>query len=296
MRNERGKGEAARIEAIRGWLSALGPEDRRRATAVFGEIDQIAHGDPAQRAMLFKYGVLAFESLKSKQGLNVLSSASGKGTVGIGDVIEMLDGIESPLYHLIVSGRIEVLRALNRQMKEDEEGHTIHKYLFDHLWLLDPSWEHTTATGSIDSSVQRAFSQIDESLSHAERASRIGIRYQMTAGKHVIVELKRPMVLTTTFSLLNQIEKYISVLRKMLRELGEERPHIEVLCVVGREPSDWSDPGGRDSSEQKLNPWGIRVLLYNQMIDSTLRAYQEFINKSGEADGIVRLFREIDEN
>ena len=120
MRNERGKGEAAQIEAIRGWHSALGPEDRRRATAVLGEINQIAHGDPAQRAMLFKYGVLAFESLKSKQSLNVLSSVSGKGTVGIGDVIEMLDDIESPLYHLIVSGRIEVLRALNRQMKRDE--------------------------------------------------------------------------------------------------------------------------------------------------------------------------------
>lgn len=295
FRNEGGKNEAVRLEAIRNWFSDLGPDNKKRAKAVFGKINQIPVDDPAQRAMLFKYGVLAFESLKSKQNLDALSSASGESIVDFGRVFGTLDDLEASLYRQIVSGRIDVVRALNRQVDGDEKERTIQKHLFDHLWLLDPSWERATATQSMEQSVGREFARINERLSPEERAGRIDIKYRTTAGKHVIVELKRPSVLTNTLSLLNQIEKYISALEKILRE-REEHPHIEVLCVVGREPSDWSSPGGREKSEDKLKPWGARVLLYNQLIDSAFRAYQEFINKSEEAGRIVRLLREIDES
>ena len=295
FRNEGGKKEAVRLEAIRNWFSDLGPDNKKRAKAVFGKINQIPVDDPSQRAMLFKYGVLAFESLKSKQNLDALSSASGESIVDFGRVFGTLDDLEASLYHQIVSGRIDVVRALNRQVDEDEKERTIQKHLFNHLWLLDPSWERATATESMEQSVGREFARINERLSPEERAGRIDIKYQTTAGKHVIVELKRPSVLTTTLSLLNQIEKYISALEKILSE-REEHPHIEVLCVVGREPSDWSSPGGREASAQKLKPWGARVLLYNQLIDSAFRAYQEFIDKSEEAGRIVRLLREIDES
>lgn len=296
FRNEGGKKEAVQIEAIRNWFSDLGPDNKRRAKAIFGKINQIPVDDPAQRAMLFKYGVLAFESLKSKQNLDALSSASGESIVDFGRVFGTLDDLEASLYHQIVSGRIDVVRALNRQVDENERERTIQKHLFNHLWLLDPSWERATATESMERSVGREFARINKGLSTDERTSRIDIKYQTNAGKHVIVELKRPSVSTTTLSLLNQIEKYISALHKVLNQQGEERPHIEVLCVVGREPSDWSAPGGRESSEEKLKPWGARVLLYNQLIDSAFRAYQDFINKSEEAGRIVRLLREIDEN
>lgn len=296
FRNEGGKKEAVQIEAIRNWFSDLGPDNKKRAKAVFGKINQIPVDDPAQRAMLFKYGVLAFESLKSKQNLDELSSASGESIVDFGRVFGTLDDLEASLYHQIVSGRVDVVRALNRQVDEDEKERTIQEHLFDHLWLLDPSWERATATESMERSVGREFARINDGLSPEERASRIDIKYQTNAGKHVIVELKRPSVLTTTLSLLNQIAKYISALRKVLKQQGEERPHIEVLCVVGREPSDWSELDGRKSSEEKLKPWGARVLLYNQLIDSAFRAYQDFINKSEEAGRIVRLLREIDEN
>lgn len=295
FRNEGGKKEAVRLEAIRNWFSDLGPDNKKRATAVFGKINQIPVDDPSQRAMLFKYGVLAFESLKSKQNLDALSSASGESIVDFGRVFGTLDDLEASLYHQIVSGRIDVVRALNRQVDEDEKERTIQKHLFNHLWLLDPSWECATATESMEQSVGREFARINERLSPEERAGRIDIKYRTTAGKHVIVELKRPSVLTTTLSLLNQIEKYISALEKILSE-REEHPHVEVLCVVGREPSDWSSPGGREASAQKLKPWGARVLLYNQLIDSAFRAYQEFIDKSEEAGRIVRLLREIDES
>lgn len=295
-RYDDGQNVAVRIKAIRNWFSDLGPDNKKRARAVFGKINLIPVDDPAQHAMLFKYGVLAFESLKAKQNLDALSSVSGESIVEFGKIFGTLDDLEASLYHQIVSGRIDVVRALSRQVDENEKERTIQEHLFNHLWLLDPSWERATATEFMERSVGQEFARINEGLSPEERASRIDIKYQTNAGKHVIVELKRPSVSTTTLSLLNQIEKHISALHKVLKQQGEERPHIEVLCVVGREPSDWSAPGGRESSEEKLKPWGARVLLYNQLIDSAFRAYQDFINKSEEAGRIVRLLREIDEN
>ena len=295
FRNDGGTKEAVQIEAVRNWFLDLSPDNKKRAKAVFGKLNQIPVDDPVQRTMLFKYGVLAFESLTSKQNLDEISNASGESTVDFGRVFGTLDDLESSLYNQIVSGRIDVVRALQCQVDEDEKERTIQEHLSNHLWLLDPSWERATATESMERSVGREFARINDSLSMEERASRIDIKYQTNAGKHVIVELKRPSVSTTTLSILNQIEKYISALEKVLRE-REEHPHIEVLCVVGREPSDWSSPGGREESAQKLKPWGARVLLYNELIDSAFRAYQDFINKSEEAGRIVRLLRVIDES
>ena len=296
LRNKEGRKTAEQIEAIRRWFTDLGRDDKRRAEAVFGKINQIAIEDSSQRATLFKYGVLAFESLKSKQNLDALADVSGESIIEFGKVFGTLDELEASLYHQIVSGRVSVVRALMEQVDRNAKERVIQEYLFEHLWLLDPSWERASSTPLMEARVGKEFAKISGKLTADEKRSRIDIKYRTTAGTHVIVELKRPSASTNTLSLLGQITRYTSALRKIIRELDDEHSQIEMVCVLGHEPSDWADADSRIRSEEALSAYGARVVFYNQLIENAFKAYQSFLDRSEEAGRIVRLLKEIDES
>ena len=296
LRNKEGRKTAEQIEAIRRWFTDLGRDDKRRAEAVFGKINEIAIEDSSQRATLFKYGVLAFESLKSKQNLDALAGVSGESIVEFGKVFGTLDELEASLYHQIVSGRVSVVRALMEQVDQNAKERVIQEHLFDHLWLLDPSWERASSTPLMEATVGKEFAKITSKLTESEKKSRIDIKYRTTAGTHVIVELKRPRASTNTFSILGQITRYTSALRKIMRELDDEHSQIEMVCVLGRKPSDWADADGRMSSVKSLSAYRARVVFYTQLIENAFKAYQSFLDRSEEAGRIVRLLKEIDES
>ena len=296
LRNREGRKTAEQIEAIRKWFSGLGRDDKRRAEVVFGKINQVAIGDPLKRATLFKYGVLAFESLKSKQNLDAITSVSGESIIEFGKVFGTLDELESSLYHQIVSGRVGVVRALMEQVDQNAKERVIQEHLFDHLWLLDPSWERASSTEFMEARVGKEFAKISESLTAEEKRSRIDIQYRTTAGRHVIVELKRPNASTNTVSLMGQVIQYTNALRGILRELNDDHAQVEMVCVLGRNPSDWSREGERQRSEESLGAYGARVVFYSHLIENAFKAYQAFLNRSDEAGRIVRLLEEIDES
>ncbi len=296
LRNKEGRKTAEQIEAIRRWFSDLGRDDKRRAEVVFGKINQIAIDDPLSRATLFKYGVLAFESLKSKQNLDAITSVSGESIIEFGKVFGTLDELESSLYHQIVSGRVGVVRALMEQVDQNAKERVIQEHLFDHLWLLDPSWERASSTAFMEARVGKEFAKISRKLTAEEKSGRIDIQYRTAAGRHVIVELKRPNVTTNTVSIMRQVVQYTNAIRAILQELDDEHAQVEMVCVLGRIPSDWSIPNSRTMSETSLSAYGARVVFYSHLIENALKAYQAFLSKSKEAGRIVRLLDEIDES
>ena len=295
LRNKEGRKTAEQIEAIRRWFTDLGRDDKRRAEVVFGKINEIAIEDSSQRATLFKYGVLAFESLKAKQNLEALARASGERIIEFGRVFGTLDDLEASLYHQIVSGRINVVRALMEQVGQNAKERVIQEHLFDHLWLLDPSWERANVTAFMEARVGKEFSRITSKLTAKEKNSRIDIQYRTTAGKHVIVELKRPSVAMNFGSLINQVARYTNALRDILEEFHGGYAQVEMVCVLGRKPSDWSNAARRQRFEESLDAFGARVVYYSQLIENAFQAYQAFLGKNEEAGRIVRLLKEIDE-
>ena len=296
LRNKEGRKTAEQIEAIRKWFFDLGRDDKRRAEVVFGKINQIAIDDPVKRATLFKYGVLAFESLNAKQNLDALASVSGESIIEFGKVFGTLDELESSLYHQIVSGRVSVVRVLMEQIDQNAKERVIQEHLFNHLWLLDPSWERASSTEFMEARVGKEFANITNSLTEKEKRSRVDIKYRTAAGMHVIVELKRPNVSTSTSALMHQVSQYTNALRKILGELGDQHSQVEMVCVLGREPSDLSNLDNRRRFEQALGAYGARVVFYSQLIENAFKAYQAFLNRSKEAGRIVRLLDEIDES
>ena len=292
QRNLAGTKAALENVAIQEWFSGLNPDDQNRARRIFGKINELTTERPEQRLFLFKHGVLAFEAMKAKENLDALESITAENIVQFGEVFGTQDELEATFYYQIVQARIEVVRALKDRTEEDALEAVIQKHLFEHLWLLDPSWERAATTEYMERRVSTEFAELQNKPSDDE-AGRVDIKYRTTAGKHVIVELKRASVVTDTATLLAQVDKYRTCLRRILEDIGDASRHIDTVCVVGKPLRDWANPPGREESEHTLGAKNIRVITYAELLQSAYKSYQEFLDKSAEAGRIVQLLKSI---
>ena len=292
-RNAAGTKAALESATVKEWFEGLGSDDKNRAKRIFGKINEMTVDNPNHRAELFKQGVLAFEILKAKANLDALEGITGENIVEFGRVFNAQDELEATFYHQIVQGRLSVIRALQERVDENDLEKVVQEHLFDHLWLLDASWERATATEHMEQRVAKAFAKVDAGLSEQEKRGRVDIRYSTTAGKYVIVELKRASVVTDTFTLMRQVDRYRSALHKLIVEMGEPHPHIDTVCVVGKPLSDWKNPNGRQESEEVMKPKSVRVVTYQTLIQQAKLAYKDFLDRAYEARRIVGLWERI---
>lgn len=292
QRNKAGKKVALENPAIREWFGELGKDEKRRAERVFGKINEITTDDPEQRALLFTYGVFAFEHMKAKRNLDALEEASGEALVEFGKVFTDQDDLEASLYHQIVKSRLLVIKALRQRVEDNALEKVIQRHLFEHLWLLDPSWERATGSEYMERQVATEFKKVDSTFRERD-LGRVDIKYSTAAGTHVIVELKRASVLTETAELLGQVDKYRVALRRLLRNAGTEHPQIDTVCVVGRDLRDWDEPGRKQESVEALARKNIRVVTYSELITSAEASYGAFLEENRKAGRIVRLLSAI---
>jgi len=237
---------------------------------------------------------LAFESLKYRDNLEALENISAENLPILASVIGNLDDMEATLYHQIIKGRINVVKALQNKVESNVLEKVIQKHLFDHLWLLDPSWERATSTEYMEGRVYKEFGKIDAKLTKKERDARIDLKYRTTSGKHVIVELKRSSVSLDTNDLMPQIKKYRTALKKILRELGRDNEPVEMVCVIGKELKDWKEIDGEKESIEQFKAVDARVVRYEILLENAYKAYQEYLDKGKKAGRIFELINSIE--
>ena len=293
LRTKKGEEEARRIPAIDEWMKGLGTDKRKQAQSMFGKIAQLTL-EENEKKELYKDSVLAFEKLKYKDYLSALDNVSPKNIQEFTRIFAELDDIEASLYYQIIQERLKVIDALREKAKDNVLEKMIQEHLYEHLWLLDPAWDRATGTPLMEQNVKTAFDEIDANqLTDDERKGRFDIKYKMTSGKHVIIELKRAGRELNSPELQLQVDKYRNALRKLIRETGKNEP-IEVVCLVGKRLSDWETPEQEDESRRSLAAKSIRVVLYQELIEDAYRSYQAFLDKNQEAGGVYRLIKNID--
>ncbi len=294
-RNEGGTKAALESEAIKEWFGRLGPDEKRRAKRLFGKVNEMTVDRPEERAVLFKYGVLAFQYMSVKKNLDELERVSAENTVELGRIFREQNDLEATSYYQIVQGRLKVIRMLADKVGDDALERLIQEHLFQNLWLLDPSWERATSTEYMEQRVTTEFGKVDLSLPEDVRRGRVDIKYRTTGGKHVIVELKRASVRTETLELMTQVDRYRQALRDCLASVGKPDQDIETICVVGRPLRDWRDEIGRRESRATLAGKDIRVVTYQQLIEGAELAYKDYLDASRSAGELIRLLDRIDE-
>ena len=292
LKDEEGAKRASEIPALKKWYESLKGDTKTAAKKLFGRINQIAIDDE-HRKTLYKYGVLAFEHLRHKEKLSELAQLDINNLEAAVKLFSELDDIEASWYYQITEGRLGIIKKLADHIDDNALEKIIQEHIYTHLWLLDPSWDMATETPYLEQSVTTSFKKISDELTEEEKRGRLDIRYKKTSGKHVIIELKRGSVTTSTDSLIGQVNKYKRALRKQLRAANVNEP-IEAVCLVGKEPSDWEDAETRRDFENALKALHIRVITYQQLIRDAEVSYQQYLEKSKKRGRIKKLLDEIE--
>ncbi|MFF7641789.1 ATP-binding protein [Streptomyces canus] len=289
-RETKGVEVAVKNTAVDEWFKSLGPESRARARKLFGMINGLEIDDESKKKELFAYSVMAFESLRYKDNLQALEQMTQPALAGFVLLFNTVDEIESALYHRIVNQRLEVIEKMQAQTDADSKEKILQELLFQHLWLLDPSWERAT-DAHLEERIGTTFAGVD--LTDDEKKSRIDIRYKRVSNAHVIIELKRYSVSTDTYTLARQVRKYRDALRKALKDRGEANPYIEIVCIVGKSLSDWAQENGRAESAQTLGPINARVMTYDELLDNARGLYSEYLRGREGLDRVRKVIESI---
>ena len=294
LRNEEGTKWALEVPAINEWFNSLGKDNKKRAQSLFGKLNQLSLDSDEEKRTLLSHAVLAFESFRYKDNLDALENVLPENIQVFSEVFTNHDDIEAALYHRITKGRLSVINTLKNHVDEASLEKIIQQYLYDHLWLLDPSWDRATESPLMEENVAKEWGELDAKLTSEEKNGRIDIKYKNPSGKHVIIELKRADRILNDVEIMGQVDKYRTALTKILETVGRGNEPVEVVCLVGRKLRQWTNPAEENMSRRSLGEKGIRVVMYQQLIEDAYASYKSYLDKSTDAGRVIKLIQSIE--
>lgn len=287
---------------LREWFEALGSDDKKTAEGIFHAIEKAEFETIGKKKEVYKYGILAFERLKIRNNLSAIQNLQDKSVLeSIGTILKEVKDVEESLYYDIIKQRLQVVQKLCQYCDTNDLEKIIQDHIFQNLWLLEPSWDSPAPnTGRLEQQIKKEFDAISEAIDAAlpanltpeERKGRVDIRYQTVAGKHVIIELKRYSISYpyTKNDAQEQLEKYISALKKCLQAVGDQNPIIEAILIVG--PKTFTE-----DEFIKLNMHlaleGARAITYDSLIRSAEEKYKAFTQIHRDSDRIRAIIEEL---
>lgn len=277
--------------AIKEWFESLEADTRAAAEGLFAKVGSVAVGGDDDRLELYKHAIVAFERLRVRELLSRVESLPEGDIDSLLPILGDIDEIEEVLYGQIAAGRLDVIRRFAAIVDDDEKEKIIQAYLFDHLWLLSPSWDRATRDEQMEKRVETALEADSESLSDGERAGRLDISYRNTGGAHVIIELKRYSVKVSAAELLAQMNKYRQAAKKVLQDNypSEDHPVMEI-AIVGERPSDMS----WEEIEKTFGGIHAQIRTYDELISSSLREYEEYLDATSEVSRLAALLDRLE--
>ena len=146
----------------------------------------------------------------------------------------------------------------------------------------------------MERTVLNALDVVFNKLSPEERSGRLDIGYKSTAGKHIIIELKKAKRVVTIGELTTQIAKYSEAMQKVLTESSHAREPFEIIVVLGKPVDNNSDPSHRELINQTLKPWHSRIVFYTELIENAYNAYNEYIQANRQTQKLVDLMQQLE--
>ncbi len=294
LRNKEGKKEALKVPEVESWFNTLGPDQKNKASQLFGKINKLKL-EPVDKMPLFKFGVLAFEKLKVRDTLSKLDEIEEQDFQGFLQAFESHDDLEAQLYYEISRGRLDIINSFEGLTEENKLEKILQKFLFEHLWLLDPSWDRGTREPVMEKEVKKAVLNDEEfNGDYMKEVGRVDIQYRKSGGEHLIIELKRADRVTSTSELFTQVNKYQTKMDQLLAHTDRSHEAYEIVCLVGKELSDWKIPQGREKSRRVLKEVNARVMTYQQLIGNARRAYGAYLKAEQKAGKIFDVIEAID--
>ena len=293
-RTESGVENAKKLNPLIGqWYDTLPSDDKKAAKKLLGKVNQTIVDDQ-KRATVLRYGLLAFEKLRYSHQLSLLEKLDAGSIESLGSVITGFDDLEATLYYQIVRDRVEIIKCFNSLVDDDAREKAVQKYLFDHLWLLDPSWERADSSEYMEKTVKNALGLDSERLTQDESIGRLDLGYRQTAGKHVIIELKRAGRKVTLPEILEQVMKYDSAIHKVLVDANKE-PVYDIIVVLGQPVDGDNSVTHREQVAGSLKAFHARVVYYTELINNAYEAYSDFLAQRRKAQPLIDILDRLAE-
>jgi len=294
-RREDGAKEAAGVPEVSDWLEALHGSTKQKAERWIGRLNVIRSPNDDDKKELLKASILAFESYRRKEELGKLEAISDESLSDVLAIFKEIDDLELSYYGQIVKMRIGVITAMQKKLKQDEKEAVLRDYIFDHLWLLDTSWERARGSEHVETTVNKFLKANTKSLARKDKKDRIDIGYRTASGKHVIVELKRASVAVPLDTLTKQIRKYRDGARKLLDKTKHKGWPIEIICVLGKPPPEQNTATGPVGVQQSLAAVDARIVYYDELLENAQTAYADYLEAHVKIDKLWRIFQAIDD-
>lgn len=262
------------------WLDSLpDARDRKSAERLIGSIEKTRYAnddikDQNLKLLLLQSAISGFEKLRVRRQLQQLDGIYDVFSPEFMAIFANIDDIEESYYLDITRQRLEVIEKFQDLVDEEHLEKVVQKYLYKHLWLLDPTWDRISGSEEIETTLTEYLKKSDPDTTEG---ARIDIAYLTSSSRHVIVEMKRPGVKVSFDKLRDQARKYIIATTEYfdthpdVASLNGRTPPIDVYILVSEKPKV---PMAHD--ETSLRMMNTQFLTYSGLIINARKAYQEY--------------------
>lgn len=285
---------------IKKWVDTRPPYQREAANTMLGTVASLTlekKTEGKERAALFRAGILAFERLGLRQVVKDLDDLAQVTAPELLRLLGLQDSYESALWVDILRSRVEAIDQFRNLTKANEKEKVLQQHLFNHLWLLDASWERAAVGGKMEENLKDIAPGVFATDAEGKQIhGRIDIRYATMGGRHVIVELKRYKVNLDVVTLTSQGLKYYTALASILKKQQKATDNIEVIFVVGDQPKT---PGAgkftpEDYIKNQFASINGRFVTYDALIANAQHQYQEYLDATDKSKELDKLLDSLD--
>jgi ATP-binding region ATPase domain protein len=289
-------GEAARreIPALQAWVNNLPEIYQQDAYKLINNLSALSIDDREDKKTLYRHGILAFERMRLRQQNTAEFLQALNGSIdGLIRFFASKDAIEDSLYGDIVRTRLETIKNFHDLVDSRQKEKVLQQYLFEHLWLLDPSWERVENTQVMESRLIDSGIKTKD-MTREEALGRVDIAYRTTANKHLIIELKKADRKLDLYDLAKQGTTYVEKLKKILLQTDDiKNPNIEVIFVIGTHLDDEiNNPDRVKDTLHGVSP-GSRIVHYDALISNAQKSYQDYLAQNEHVNKLDELLSKI---
>lgn len=242
---------------------------------------------------LIRSAIVGFEKLRIRKQLDRLEHIHDVMSVEFQNIFHTIGEIEASHYHEITRSRLQVVEKFEKEIVDKDALEKVaQNYLFEHLWLLDPTWGPVGESKIMEQVLTKELKEVSPGT---ETGARLDIAYRTSTGRHVIVELKRPGLKSVDVDdLIKQGKKYKAAVTGYLNKHPDiagyngRMPPIDVYFVTEELPrTSYGD------ALDDLRMQDMQAFTYKGMITNAKRAYQEYIDKSPDVSKIEDIIQHI---
>ena len=261
------------------WFKELVPSERKIARNIFDGICQNENLDEEKIIDLANYVKDSFQYRAFQDLAQEITDESLENTSIIIKLFRNWEHLESREMYRILKGRLAAIDKLKRFIETDAlEVPTLHNYLRNFPWLLDPRWAIVYDETYYTKLLREEFN--DDSKPEQNR--RIDFFCVASWPTKIIVELKRPGHKVNKDDL-NQLNEYVDF---VLQNLGND-PSSSTDKVYGYMICENEDDSkGYQVRRNQLAENGMYVRKYSDLLSVATRIHHDFIKKYEELSKI----------